>query len=398
VALAITLVLHGLFGLVVWHTGFGGFLRKIEPPKHTVASPVALRSVTGSTWNANRKVRPPGQKPPALAQSSPEQPQQPQPPEEKPEPEKMPKGTIVDVAPGNGQEPDENARFLAETNNRVEKETLSRDRTLNYRNAAPKPTTTVGENQHAPGHDAVEKPVIAGNEGKGQDEAEAAEGKAKAMFELPSVQQRDRLALRMDGFGQPMTNQEASDHVEGNSSRLRIQAGNSSDGEEVAGSLGKAGSRELRTLTPSAAALDRIIGAPASDVSPMDDVAEGDGTYLNTREWKHSSFFNRVKQNVGMVWDPTTIIRRRDPTGEVYLYKDRYTLLSVTLDANGGVKSVAVNRSSGVDFLDSEAIEAFRRAQPFPNPPPALQDEHGEIRFTFGFYLETNQGAMQLFR
>jgi TonB family protein len=92
------------------------------------------------------------------------------------------------------------------------------------------------------------------------------------------------------------------------------------------------------------------------------------------------------------------VVRTRDPTGEIFLYKDRYTVVSVILDKGGSVKDVVVNKSCGVDFLDREAISAFRRAQPFPNPPPALLDDRGEIKFTFGFYLEVNHGTLRMFR
>jgi len=218
----------------------------------------------------------------------------------------------------------------------------------------------------------------------------------KQVFELPSVQKRERLVLKLDGLGGDFANQLGSDEVIGNSDRLRIQPGGA-EGEE-GDSQGRAGTPQLRTLTPTAATLDRIIGAPASDVTPLDDVAQGDGTYLNTREWKYSSFFNRVKQNVGMFWNPNSVIRQGDPTGEIFLYKDRYTVLSVTLDGRGLVKDLAIDKSSGCDFLDREALDAFRRAQPFPNPPPGLLDERGNIRFSFGFYLETSRNGLRLFR
>ncbi|MBI5546242.1 MAG: energy transducer TonB [Deltaproteobacteria bacterium] len=91
-------------------------------------------------------------------------------------------------------------------------------------------------------------------------------------------------------------------------------------------------------------------------------------------------------------------MRTKDPTGEIYLYKDRYTVVAVTLGNDGSLRSIAVDRSSGVDFLDREAISAFQRAQPFPNPPPALQNDRGEIRFIFGFYLEVPRGGLDLFR
>ncbi|MFN7132906.1 MAG: TonB family protein, partial [Myxococcales bacterium] len=316
----------------------------------------------------------------------------------KKEPEPMPKGRVVDVAPGNNQKPDDDAKFLAESNNRVERETRSRDTTPFYKNAAPKPSTTARPSEDPAGSDAVAEKVLAGDEGKGQDDTPEKSGNRKSTFELPTVDKRDRLALKMDGIGGKYVNREESEAVQGNSDRVRIQLGDGGGEDEVA-SLGRAGQRTLKTLMPSAAVLDRITGAPAPDVLPTDDVDEGDGTYLNTREWKFSSFFNRIKQNVGMHWNPSSVVRRRDPTGEAYLYKDRYTLVSVTLDRRGLVKGVFIDKSSGVDFLDEEAIAAFHRAQPFPNPPPGLQNDRGEINFKFGFFLEvSSRGALRLFR
>ena len=65
------------------------------------------------------------------------------------------------------------------------------------------------------------------------------------------------------------------------------------------------------------------------------------------------------------------------------------TVLQVALQPDGSLKSVEVSRSSGVDFLDVEAVAAFRRAGPFPNPPRGLVDgDTGLIDFPFGFHIE----------
>ena len=45
----------------------------------------------------------------------------------------------------------------------------------------------------------------------------------------------------------------------------------------------------------------------------LKDVEEGDGTFLSTKEWKYSGFFNRVKQSVGTHWNPNRVLRTRDP-------------------------------------------------------------------------------------
>ena len=58
--------------------------------------------------------------------------------------------------------------------------------------------------------------------------------------------------------------------------------------------------------------------------SKLDNVDEGEGTYLNTKEWKYASFFNRVKQSVSQQWNPGQQLRLRDPTGNIYGGRDRY--------------------------------------------------------------------------
>jgi TonB family protein len=386
------LAAHGLLILFFATTGFFSLFRDLKSLAPKQVNPVALRAVPESAWSRNRQVRPGSNQvlpPPALRAEE-------RALEEKAkEREPVPKGSVVDVAPGNGQKPDEDAKFLAETNNRVEKETRSRHSTLDYRNAAPKPSASVKQSESKSGQDQAKKEVIAGNGGKGSEEDAPREGQKRFIFEVPSLEKKDRLALKLDGLG-PLSNREESDALSGNSNRLRIQAGGDR-GEDSKASAGRPGSQELQTLTPSASVFDRIAGAPASDVTKLDDVEEGEGTYLNTREWKYSSFFNRIKQTVGMHWDPNAAMRQRDPTGEIFLYKDRITVVTVTLDQQGLLKDVEVEKPSGVDFLDREAVAAFQRSQPFPNPPPALRNAHGEIRFNFGFYLEVNRSSMRWF-
>jgi TonB family protein len=124
----------------------------------------------------------------------------------------------------------------------------------------------------------------------------------------------------------------------------------------------------------------------------------GDATFLNTREWKFAGFFNRVKQNVAEVWNPMDAARVRDPTGNIYFNKDRTTVLSVTLNPQGTITEIKVARTSGLDFLDQTAIDAFEKAQPFVNPPPGLADSRGDIRFTFGFHVSTGGGGFKFFR
>jgi TonB family protein len=62
--------------------------------------------------------------------------------------------------------------------------------------------------------------------------------------------------------------------------------------------------------------------------------------------------------------------------------------VGVTLSESGKVEDVTVLRSSGLTFLDQEAISAFTRNGIFPNFPKELVDESGVVRLRFGFIVD----------
>ena len=136
--------------------------------------------------------------------------------------------------------------------------------------------------------------------------------------------------------------------------------------------------------------LQAASGSMATD-DHLKDVERSDRTVLNADKYKHRDFFYRVKDAVRRYWKPNVVYRRRDPTGKLYGVKDRHTILSVTLDSRGRLQKLVTRRHSGLDFMDAEARNAFKRAQPFPNPPQDLVRE-GKVRFDFGFYFEISSG------
>jgi TonB family protein len=151
-------------------------------------------------------------------------------------------------------------------------------------------------------------------------------------------------------------------------------------------------------LVPSEQQIARAIGNGTQD--HLKDIDEGNETALNAKKWKFASFFNRVKQQVRDHWRPAEEYRRRDPSGSIYGQKDRYTLLRVQLKPDGSLANVALETPSGVEFLDDEAIEAFKQAQPFPNPPKQLVEAtSGLIDFRFGFFFELSGSPhMKIFK
>ena len=141
------------------------------------------------------------------------------------------------------------------------------------------------------------------------------------------------------------------------------------------------------SLMPSEEQLARAIGGGTQD--HLADIDEGNETALNSKRWRFASFFNRVKRQVAEHWHPDEVYRQRDPTGAVYGRRNRYTELRIQLKPDGRLSNVALAQPSGLEFLDDEAVEAFKEAEPFPNPPRQLI-ENGTINFGFGFLFDLN--------
>lgn len=242
-----------------------------------------------------------------------------------------PEGQVVDVAPGN-ERIAEDAKYLATTNNRVMKESRARDQTRTWSRATPQTQKTPEAQPSAKGAASSAPPPSA------VSFAESLLGRRTAPSLLPSS-----------------------------------TAGTSEDTASTEPAGTESGTQASGTE------LSEGGGAPNDAL----DVPEGDGTFLNTREWKYAAFFNRVKQAVSAKWDPNGRLRQRNADPGIAA---RVTVMTVTLKADGSLADLFVAQSSGMDVLDAEAMRAFEQAAPFSNPPASLV-EHGFIRFNFGFHV-----------
>jgi TonB family protein len=152
-------------------------------------------------------------------------------------------------------------------------------------------------------------------------------------------------------------------------------------------------------LKPTPEMLSRAIGKGGGTQDYLKEVDDGDATALNSKKWNFASFFNRVKRAVADEWHPELVYVQHDPNGNVYGVKDRVTVLRVHLLPDGKLAAWNVMQSSGVDFLDDEAIDAFKKAAPFPNPPKALVDPDGQIHFNFAFIFElSGHGSLKVYK
>jgi TonB family protein len=81
----------------------------------------------------------------------------------------------------------------------------------------------------------------------------------------------------------------------------------------------------------------------------------------------------------------------------VRLSKSEYlTVVGVVLSADGAIEDIEVTGASGSDPIDLCVVNAFKIAQPFPNPPAQLVGKDGLVRIdTMGFVVEVGRAQMQ---
>lgn len=352
----------------------------------------------------------------------------------KPKERKKPKkvmGQIVDVSPTPDDRPPEKTKFLSEYNTRVKKETVSRFRKLKYKVAAPKRLTK------RPNNRAKKRPMLIASRIRRQrsyrppilrpgpvkqtttpkTKRTPKPKSTKNKRQTPKRKRQRKVALPSRNKGR-YKNQKKQKKAKGQKKKFSLKLELDPSLKMKFKTAPKIPHLKLTTpkfkyrpgirapksppsrpidLKPNFGTLSRIEGSPAPD--HIKGVKEGDATYLNTRQYVYASFFNRIKQQVAQHWNPNSVYRRRDPFGNVYGVKDRATTVSVELNKNGKLSKVSVSRSSGLSFLDKEAMRAFRAAHPFPNPPKALVERDGKIRFKFNFFLQvSNRSGIRLFR
>jgi len=277
------------------------------------------------------------------------------------------KGQVVDLPPDYNSERPENAKFLSETDHKTEHETISRNRSLSDEQSGHEKTKA---------HDIKNT----GAKDLGTDDNTQEEQHKR---ELPKIKERERLALKKDKSG-IIKNENGSDSLDGNGDSLHLGQ-HDKDAKES-----NKGARELQ-LFPDQSVLAKIASAPFADA--VEDVDEGEGTFLNTFAFKYATFYNRVKRDVANQWHPLIELRRRDPTGNIYGFRNRQTVLDIILDKEGNVLKINIRSSCGVGFLDQEAVNAFWRVEQFPNPPSGLI-KNGRVRFDFGFHIDFNRKSL----
>ena len=135
-------------------------------------------------------------------------------------------------------------------------------------------------------------------------------------------------------------------------------------------------------------------GRPGRESASQDylkDKPKGMQTLLNTHEFVYYSYYQRIRKKIQNFWEPsikqalTNILAQGRSIASA---QDRITKIVVVLDNKGHLVNIQVLSESGLHDLDDAAIEAFRSAEPFPNPPKGLAEKDDHIRIRWDFVLE----------
>lgn len=249
----------------------------------------------------------------------------------------VPANQVVEQSETSANEEEVDTRFLSAKNQKVEKQTIAAQRGQ-FQNMKKAEATKSG-----PKGDGRQKTVAKSEEAKKQIAKDLFKG-----FDANEAMERQKLAEQKTGLGEGR------------------------------------GTGEQNTGTGSEA-------SQSNDY--VKDVDKGLETLLNTREFKYYSYYNRIRKQLSQHWEG----RVREKLSKMFkegrspaaTNQDRITKLMIVLNDRGTLVRVQVLSDSGVRDLDDAAIEAFRAAAPFPNPPKGIVEGDGTVKIRWDFVLET---------
>ncbi len=119
------------------------------------------------------------------------------------------------------------------------------------------------------------------------------------------------------------------------------------------------------------------------------NVQEGSENLLNAQESVYYSFYSRLYEAIGPVWQSK--IRQAARTRR--LQPGEYTTsVDVVFDKSGNLVAVNQLHGSGIDEFDKAAATSWRAIGRFPNPPTGLLNEEGQVHTGWTFTVQLSQG------
>lgn len=134
-----------------------------------------------------------------------------------------------------------------------------------------------------------------------------------------------------------------------------------------------------------------FVGQEAQSNDFIDKIKRGNQNLLSTREFKYYTYFSRIRKQLQEYWEPSLRSRLHKllrSGRHIASLGPKTTKILITLNNEGNLIGVQVLEDSGVRVLDEAAIDAFREAAPFPNPPNGIIEKDGTVKIRWDFVLE----------
>ncbi len=126
------------------------------------------------------------------------------------------------------------------------------------------------------------------------------------------------------------------------------------------------------------------------------DVKVGSFTALNTDRYLFYTFYARVEELIRYRWESrvqNSINSFNRQTRLQLADRNWVTEAEFILDKKGNLKTAIIMKSSGIKNFDLAAVEAFKEAKIFPNPPAEMIKEDGLIHLVFSFTVRFQDGS-----
>lgn len=155
------------------------------------------------------------------------------------------------------------------------------------------------------------------------------------------------------------------------------------------------GKYSMDELAKKASSSSESAGGNGTETSQTRDYLKGRDpglqTMLSTREFVYYTYYNRIRNQLSQHWESTIKVKMAAIYRQgrsIASDSDKITKVLITLNNQGTLMRVQVMSESGVRDLDDAAVEAFRLAAPFPNPPKGIVDADGTIKIRWDFVIE----------
>jgi len=123
----------------------------------------------------------------------------------------------------------------------------------------------------------------------------------------------------------------------------------------------------------------------AAQALPDENLPEGNMNLLNAQESVYYSFYARIYETIGPIWQSKAraqAMQRSIAPGE-YL-----TVVEIVLDRQGHLQAINFQQRSGVTGLDYAVEESWRQVKQFQNPPSGLLSSDGLVRMNWSFSFQ----------